>query len=301
MKLLILGGGDSPEREVSLRSAKNVEIAARQAGFDTITADPKDGYKIFDGLDKNTIILPILHGAGGEDGTIQAEMEKRGLPFLGSDSKSSKNCFDKWRTRQVLEPAGIAMPKAGLVNIENYTDHPLAANPHVLKVPHGGSSIGTLVVSRSKKLTTTQLDSIFTLESEAIIEELIVGTEVTIPILDKNALPIIEIIPPDNEEFDYENKYNGQTHELCPPKSVSISIWQDLQRLSEGVHKLMKCSHLSRIDIMLNSSKKAFVLEINTLPGMTAGSLFPKSSLVAGHDMPNLVKKFVELVQRDNK
>src|SRR3989344_6596244 len=107
MKLLILGGGDSPEREVSLRSAKYVAIAARQAGFETEEADPINGFSVLDGLSKGDIVLPILHGRGGEDGVLQAELEKRGLPFLGSGSQSSADCFDKWQTRLHLQAVGI--------------------------------------------------------------------------------------------------------------------------------------------------------------------------------------------------
>jgi D-alanine-D-alanine ligase len=103
VKILVLGGGDSPEREVSLRSAKAVANGARKAGFDVVEADPADGFSILDNLNKSTIVLPILHGTNGEDGVIQLELEKRHLPYFGSESKSSKACFDKWTTRQILE------------------------------------------------------------------------------------------------------------------------------------------------------------------------------------------------------
>src|SRR5579862_7662582 len=103
MKILVLGGGDSPEREVPLRSAKSVADAAREAGFKVSEADPKDGFDVLDKISKDTLVFPILHGKNGEDGTLQKELEARQLPFLGSDSASSEECFNKWRTRQKLE------------------------------------------------------------------------------------------------------------------------------------------------------------------------------------------------------
>jgi D-alanine-D-alanine ligase len=168
-----------------------------------------------------------------------------------------------------------------------------------LKVLRGGSSIGTLIVRDTATLKHEEVDKLFELDREAVLEELIEGVEVTIPILDKTALPAIEIRPPEGLEFDYENKYNGLTAEICPPESVSEELQQESQKLSEQVHKIMKCRHLSRVDIMIDQEGKLFVLEINTIPGLTDQSLYPKSAAVAGLSMPQLVKRFVELVVRD--
>jgi D-alanine-D-alanine ligase len=126
-----------------------------------------------------------------------------------------------------------------------------------------------------------------------------VGNEITVPILDQKALPVVEIVPPDNEEFDYDNKYNGRSQELCPPLSVPRETQKQAQELAEKVHKTMGCRHLSRVDIMIDKAGKLYVLEINTMPGMTDQSLYPKSALVAGMMMPDLMTKFVELVKRD--
>src|SRR5437868_10717389 len=126
MKILVLGGGDSPEREVSLRSAKSVTEAARQVGYEVQEADPSENLKILDGVTADTIVFPVLHGKNGEDGGIQRELEKRRLAFLGSDSQSSVECFDKWLTRQRLESSGVPMPRAVLVSKKTYRDQPLA-------------------------------------------------------------------------------------------------------------------------------------------------------------------------------
>lgn len=299
MKVLVFGGGDSLEREVSLRSAKAVANAARQAGFGVEEADPANGLSFLNGASKDTLILPILHGKGGEDGSLQAELEKRGLAYLGSDSTSSKECFDKWQTRQKLLAAGIAMPQAVLVTKESYRKEKLSTKPHVLKVVHGGSSIGTLIVRDPSAVDPKKVDEIFGLESQAVMEELVEGVEITVPILDKKALPPIEVVPPEGSEFDYENKYNGVSAELCPPPSLTSEQIKKAQNLAEQVHKVMKCRHLSRVDTIMQPNGSFVVLEINTIPGLTDQSLYPKSAAVTGIKMPDLVHKFIDMVARD--
>lgn len=299
MNVVILGGGDSPEREVSLRSAAAVSSAARQAGHEVKQADPADGYQILDNIPYDCVVLPILHGVGGEDGSIQAELESRSLPYLGADSKVSAECFDKWLTREKLISAGVPMPKASLVDESQYQQHELRRLPHVLKTPKGGSSIGTLIVRQPTEARPEDVRAIFDMDSKAIIEELIIGTETTVPILDNSALKPVEIIPPDGVEFDYENKYNGRTQELCPPQNISAETQLKCQQLAESVHETMACRHLSRVDIMIDRQRDIFVLEINTIPGLTDQSLYPKSAAEAGLDMPALVDKFIRLVCRD--
>lgn len=293
--VLVLGGAASPEREVSLRSAQAVAEAARQAGFEVDQLDPIHGLSKLDSLPSSTVVLPILHGVYGEDGTIQRELEKRRLKYLGSDSQVSAICFDKWQTRRQLLKAGVPMPKAALVNYFDYAHHPLIQKPHVLKIRRGGSSIGTIVVHEPGPASTDQLDQVFELGYEAIVEELIKGAETTVPILDGKALPVIEIVPPAGEEFDYEYKYNGLTAELVPPKSISPKVQSEIQALAEKVHQVMGARHLSRVDIMLDARNRPYVLEINTMPGLTDQSLYPKSAAAAGYAMPELVKELVTL------
>jgi D-alanine-D-alanine ligase len=300
MKLYILGGGNSPEREVSLRSAKAVSEAARKAGFDIQECDPAQGLDFLDKLDKGDIIFPILHGVGGEDGVVQAELEKRSIAYLGTGAEASRKCFDKWLTREVLEANNIPMAKAQRVNKDSYAKSEIASQPHVVKVLHGGSSIGTLVIRDPAKVSPEKIDEVFGLENDAVVEALIEGIEITVPILDQTAMPALEVRPPEGGEFDYENKYNGQSQELCPPPSISSEQHQSAQRLAEQVHKVMGARHLSRVDTIMRPDGSFVVLEINTIPGLTDQSLYPKSAAVAGMSMPQLVKTFVELVRRDN-
>jgi D-alanine-D-alanine ligase len=299
MEIIVLGGGDSPEREVSLRSAKAVAEAAKTAGFGVEQVDPAYDLTFLGNVDKNILVFPILHGAGGEDGVLQKELENTGLAFLGSGSQSSERCIDKIQTRKDLLAGGLPMADGALVTEQNYPSHRLAAQPHVLKVVHGGSSIGTLIVRDPTVNHQTEVAGIFGMGDGVLIEKLIEGTEITVPILDNKALPVIEIVPPANGEFDYDNKYNGQSQEICPPKTVSAELQSQAQALAEQVHKIMGCRHMSRVDIMIDTDDKLYVLEVNTIPGMTGQSLYPKSAAVSGLPMPGLIKKFVSMVARD--
>ena len=299
MKITVLGGGDSTEREVSLRSAAAVATALRQVGFEVINLDPKDG---LEDLDKNNgIIFPILHGQGGEDGSLQLKLESMQLPYLGSDSGSSTASFDKVLTRQILVEKGLPVAKGVRVNKYSYREQQISKLPHVLKVARGGSSIGTYLVRDPDKVDQAKVDEVFSLDHEALIEELVEGTEITIAVLDAAALPVIEIVPPSDAEFDYENKYNGKTQEICPPQSISQDLQAKAQELAEQVHKALGARHLSRVDMIVRPSGELVVLELNTMPGMTEQSLYPLSAATNNISMPELMKRFVNLVERDYK
>ena len=244
--------------------------------------------------------MPILHGKNGEDGVLQAELEKRDLAYLGSDSQVSAACFDKWQTLERLRGEGVNVPEGVRVNKNNYKDQPLAQKPHALKIIHGGSSIGTIIVRDSKKVDQKQIDELFELENDAVLGELVEGIEVTVPILDQVALPPIEVRPPEGGEFDYENKYNGASAELCPPPSLDEEQIKNAQRLAEQIHKIMKCRHLSRVDTIMRPDGSFTALEINTMPGLTDQSLYPKAAAVSGIPMPELVKRFINMAIRDH-
>lgn len=298
MKVVVLGGGESVERDISLRSSQAVLTALTAAGYDTTFIDPAED-KAMERIAQSFIVFPILHGAGGEDGTIQSELEHRGLPYLGSDSSASKNCFDKWLTREQLNQAELPIAQGELVIAETYEFSGLRSKPHVLKAVGGGSSIGTLIVRDPAFVDSHKVDEVFEVSDRAVVEELIEGIEITIPILDNDALPVIEIQPPASEEFDYSNKYNGRTREICPPPSISESLQRKVQTVAEKAHKQLRCRHLSRVDMIVKPDGGVVILEINTIPGLTDQSLYPKSALEAGIDMPALMARFVGLVCRD--
>ncbi len=299
MNIVVLGGGDSTEREISLKSAQSVAKAVEQSGYEVTLIDPNQGFQILDNLPARTIVLPILHGTEGEDGVIQSELEKRNLPYLGTQSQESKVCFDKWLTLEKLRSANIPVAKGDLVDISSYRDHELAKGPHVLKVARGGSSIGTYIIRNPDDIDFKTAESVFSLDDKVIVEELVEGIEITVPVLDGEALPVIEIRPPENKEFDFENKYNGSTEEICPPQSIDESLQVKTKQLAKEVHQVLGARHLSRIDMIVRPNGEIIVLELNTMPGMTDQSLYPKSAAAAGMSMTDLVKKFINLVIRD--
>lgn len=298
MKIVVLGGGDSPEREVSLRSASAVTEALGNAGYETQNLDPSN-LGVLDSIPPGTIVFPVLHGVHGEDGFIQNELERRQLPYLGSNSKTSAVCFDKVATRQAFEAAGLPIAIGASVTSDNYTQHPISRRPHVLKISNGGSSIGTLIVRNPAEVKSESVAAVFELGGTAVLEELVEGVEITVPILDTKALPVIEIKPPKSSEFDYENKYNGLTEELCPPVSISKEQQLQAQKYAEQAHAALGCRHLSRTDIIVSQDGSMVLLEINTMPGMTDQSLYPKSASAAGISFPELMSRFVSMVNRD--
>lgn len=299
--IVVLGGGDSPERDISLRSARGVINALKSLGYDPTFYDPAEGLGFLDSLERTTIVLPVLHGVGGEDGILQRELEKRNVRFLGSDSIASRLCFDKAQTREVLLKNDVPVPQGQAVDKNEYRISELAKKPHILKVARGGSSIGTLFVKDPAMVDELGVDEVFSLDDKAILEELVQGIEITVPILGDAALPVIEIRPPADEDFDFANKYNGATQELCPPTSINENTQHEVRRLAERVHEVTGCRHLSRVDIIVRPDGSPVVLEINTIPGMTSESLFPKSAAVAGLSMQDLVKRFIEMAEEEIK
>ncbi len=290
--ITILAGGNSNEREVSLRSGAAVADALRQKGHTITMADPRDG---LDNLGKPEVVFLALHGAGGEDGTIQAALETANIRYACSGVAASALCFDKWLYRQVLQAAGLPVAKGSTVTLETIWQSPLSRQPFVLKPIQGGSTIDAHIVRDPAKMDKKMLEDSLRRYGVMLLEELISGTELTVAILGDKLLPVVEIIPPEGSDFDYENKYNGKTQELCPPQHVSEEIQKKAQQLALAAHQLTGCRDLSRTDIMSNSAGQLFILETNTLPGMTNQSLLPKAAAAGGVSFPDLCDRLVQM------
>jgi D-alanine-D-alanine ligase len=297
MKLLILGGGHSPERDVSLRSAAAVTAAVRELGHTAIQLDPRDDHdRLAAALRDCDMVLPILHGAGGEDGTIQVLIEAAGKPYLGTRPEASRQCFDKFLYHQQLAAHQLPTPASQPVDRTDFPASDLARRPYVLKPVTGGSSVDTFIVRDPAQPPAHMLEA-FDHYPTMLLEELVEGTEVTVGVLEDSALPVVEIIPPAGQEFDYDNKYNGTTQELCPPRHVSAADQQQAQKLALAAHRLMGCRHLSRTDIIITPQHQFYILETNTLPGLTAQSLFPQAAAAAGLSWQQLVERFIALAK----
>lgn len=296
MKVIVLSGGTSDEREVSLRSGKNVAKALTHAGHSVITADPKElsESELRTICRSGDVVFIALHGKGGEDGSVQALLDAWHVPYVGSGAESSAMCISKKTMRTLAVEAGMRVPKGDVVTYEEFAAHPLTKQPFVVKPDIGGSSIDTFIVREPESFKHDSLKEVFAAYGVMVLEELIAGVEITVGVLGDEALPVIEIIPPAHEEFDYENKYNGHTQELCPPKNVSAHDQNEAQRLAKQAHDIFGCRHMSRSDFMLSPEGELYLLDVNTIPGLTEQSLLPKAAKQRGLDMSELVDTLVK-------
>ena len=293
--VVLLEGGTSPEREISLRSAAEVAKALTNKGHTVRNLDtsrPLNAYK--DILFKADVVFPVLHGIGGEDGTIQNYLEDLRIPFVGSGSRASMLCFDKYKYTKHIAKKGLPTAKSSLVTLNDLWTNKLVKAPFVLKPFDGGSSIDTFLIRDPQLVNYELINDVFTRHKQMLLEQLITGNEITVGVLNSHALPVIEIIPPVDGEFDFTNKYNGTTQELCPPIHISSKIQSEAQRLAELAHNYCDCQDISRTDMMVDTQGNLFILETNTIPGMTAQSLFPKAAKVAGIDMIDLCDQLVQ-------
>lgn len=295
MKIHVVCGGTSSEREVSLRSGNAVADALKKAGHEVtlLDVDAPDNQ-----LRDCAIVFPVLHGSGGEDGTFQLRLEQLGLKYVGSDAKSSKLCMDKTAYRTFMMQEGFLMPGGVTVTYEEYLSHPYSTQLHVLKPVNGGSSIDTVLIRDETNRYENIIPDVFARNHQMILEQLIQGVELTIGVLGEQALPVIEIIPPTGGEFDYENKYNGATQELIPPIHADEAIQQKAQDIALHAHIAAGCRDFSRSDFIVSDDGKCYLLETNTIPGLTNQSLFPKMAQAAGFDMPTLCDNLVQMAAR---
>lgn len=299
MRILVLQGGTSNEREISLKSAAYVHQSLEESGYMVDLYDTKQGVDSLEAVvHQYDVIFPVIHGAGGEDGSIQALLDAMRCHYVGSGVQASRLCFDKAALKERLVAAGIYTPLWDVVSANTFYNHAIAKESYVLKPVTGGSSIDTYVVRDHNNVSHIPFEEVFAREPKMLIEELIEGTEATVAVLDNRPLPCIEIIPPENEEFDYKNKYNGKSRELCPPMSISPEVQALLQSIALQVHQLAGARHYSRIDFMIRD-ETPYVLEINTIPGMTKQSLFPKAALSDGLEMPQLVEQLIMIASQN--
>jgi D-alanine-D-alanine ligase len=293
--IVVLCGGISDERPVSLRSGAAVAEALEVAGHTVTLFDTDEDFdKHLDAMKTADVVFPVLHGLGGEDGVPQSYLEQHGITYVGSDSASSRLCIDKWQTKELLQEHGLPTPPAVLVNLDTVWDSKLITKPFVLKPDNGGSSVDTIIVRDMAQLDKAKVEALTSRHMQMLLESLVAGTEITVGVVGDTALPVIEIHPPAHKEFDYENKYNGSSREICPPETVSEAVQKQAQDLALQVHKLCGCRDYSRTDMIVDVDGGLQVLEINTIPGLTHESLMPKAAKESGMSMPELCDTLVK-------
>ena len=307
IRLTILMGGISSERDISLISGKEVVKALDKKKYEIKIYDPKsDLIKLAKDRKEIDVVFPVLHGFGGEDGTIQGYLELLKLPYVGSGVLSSALAMDKKMSKVIYKNNGLLTPKAIVLSRpdieENHSGvlqniRKTIGLPCVVKANNQGSSIGVYIVKNEKDLKKAINDA-FKLDNEVLVEEYIKGIEVTGAVLgnqNPKALPIVEIIPPEGKFFDREVKYSGATQEIVPAR-LSKSLTKKVQNIAIKAHQVLGCRGFSRTDMIIKKPK-IYVLETNTIPGLTSESLFPKAAKVAGIEFSKLLDELIELTK----
>jgi len=294
LKITVMLGGPSAEREVSLRSGASVAGALRSLGHDVSELDPKEpGWRLAPGTE---VVFLALHGTYGEDGTVQAELEKLRVAYTGCDSAASRIGFDKALTKQRCVAAGVPTARS-LVLESAKTPWPMGWNPPlVLKPVRQGSSVGLQFVERVEQWSGALTESLRH-DTEVLMEEKIVGRECTVGILGDRPLPIVEVRPKSGV-YDYRTKYSvGATEYFCPAPFDETTT-RRVQDVALGAFRAIGGRDYSRVDVMVRSNGEPVVLEVNTLPGMTETSLLPKAAAAAGIGYAELCQRMVDLALR---
>lgn len=291
LNIVVMLGGPGAERKVSLRSGAGVAQALRSLGHTVVELDPeKPDWILPPGTDA---VFLALHGTYGEDGTVQAQLEKLGVPYTGCDSVASRIAFDKVLTKQRCIVAGV--PTAKYLVVESAkTPWPLGWQPPVVVKPvRQGSSVGLQFVERVADWPDALAEAL-RYDSQLLMEERIVGREVTVGILDGLALPVVEVRPKSGR-YDERSKYTaGETEYFCPA-DFDASTTQRIQVAALGVFHAIGGRDYSRVDVMVRPNGEPVVLEVNTLPGMTETSLLPKAAKAAGMAYPELCQRMIDL------
>ncbi|WP_300667969.1 D-alanine--D-alanine ligase [Desulfoluna sp.] len=302
LNLAVIYGGTSPERDVSLISGKEAVTALDPDRYTLFEYDPKtDLNALVNDAEKLDVALILLHGSPGEDGTIQGLLDLLEIPYQGSGVLGSAIAMDKHLSKQLYTDAGLPTPDA--VNVRRGELFDAAATvaklglPLFVKPACGGSSLGMFRVSEEESLAAAVTQSL-TYDEKVVIEAFIDGPEVTCAVLGNEspkALPVIEIIPEGNRAyFDYEAKYTpGATTEICPAR-ISDALTTRVMDLAERAHRALHLKGYSRTDMMIRG-EEVFLLETNTIPGMTRTSLLPRSAKVAGYSFSALLDRLIEL------
>ena len=297
----VLMGGYSSEREISLKSGHAVFTALREAGCRVTGLDitVQEEEKIFHFIKESKIDAAFiaLHGRLGEDGTIQAILEKAGIVYPGSGVEASRLAINKSKTQQMLKGKNIPVPEhislrdGSQVDIDSIVR--ALGLPVVVKPSCEGSSIGISLVQQKEQLAVA-LAAAFRYGNEVLVEEYLWGKELTVGILDKEPLTVVEICPKNNF-FDFTSKYQpGMTRYRIPAK-ISLRETKKVQSLAMAAHQALGCADFSRVDLILDGTGNPFVLEVNTIPGFTSMSLLPKAARAHGINFTDLCLKLIHL------
>jgi D-alanine-D-alanine ligase len=303
----VLMGGVSSEREISLKSGKAVFSALTEAGvkavaIDITTDNPQENTGLLKKHNLDCVFI-ALHGRFGEDGTIQSILDGLHLPFTASGVEASKLAMDKIGSLEIFSRLGLCVPKSQFLGKSTYQKDKVFINqlefPLVVKPANHGSSIGLSIVEHLSELPAA-IEEAFEFDERIIIQEYTPGRELTVGILGEMALPVIEIIP-NSKFFDFTAKYQTNLTQYIIPAVLDQKVALEVQRIALQAHKFLGCYGCSRVDIILTKEQRPYILEVNTIPGMTATSLLPKAAKIVGIDFSQLCLKLLELAYEKTK
>lgn len=298
-------GGPSAERDVSLNTGAAILAALQESGYDAVGIDLEPARFVEQLSEAGTqIVFNAVHGKYGEDGILQGALELLGIPYTGSGVLSSAMAMDKGITKRMFLSAGIPTPRSLLYTKADMTRDLVAEIasefniPVVVKSSSQGSSIGVVIVEKSSDLSEA-VQQAFQYSEHILVEEFIKGRELTVAVWGNNkpeALPIIEIVP-HSGRYDYHSKYTKGATQYIVPAQLSADICCQVQKVALDAFAILGCCGIARVDIMLDNNNNPFVLEVNTIPGMTATSLVPKAAAAAGILFPELCERLLKMVE----
>jgi D-alanine-D-alanine ligase len=293
-KIAVLMGGPSSERDVSLATGRGVSKALRSLGVEVAEVDVRDeNFQLPGDIDFAFI---TLHGTFGEDGQLQELLEQRGVAYTGEGVEGSRLAFDKIRSKEKFEEHRVRTPEWETIEADQ---PPHMQPPIVVKAPRQGSTVGVHIVKTSEELAPAIAGSA-EYDRELLIEKFVAGRELTIGILGDQALPILEIIPKGGF-YDFTNKYpflnpqaGGGAEHVCPAR-IDREKAAEIQQLALRAFRALGLQVYGRVDAILSDSGEAFVLEVNTIPGMTEASLLPEAAAAAGISYVDLCSRILAL------
>ena len=307
LRVLVLAGGLSHERDVSLRSGRRVAEALRDAGVEVDERDADAGLLPALKSARPDCVVPLLHGETGEDGALREVLELVGVPYVGSRPDACRVAFDKPVAKSVVARAGLHTPRSVALPHETFRELGAVAVmealveslglPLIVKPTRGGSALGCTVVREAGALPSAMVDA-FAYGDTALVEQLVVGAEVAVPVIDTGdgprALPAVSI-EPDGGVYDYTARYTAGSTEFVVPAKLSDDVAAECARVAVVAHEALGLRDLSRSDLIVDGEGTVWFLEVNVAPGLTETSTVPLSVQAAGLDVGSLVADLVRV------
>jgi len=293
--IAVLMGGPGSERDVSLASGKAVLKALQGRGLNAVGVDVT-GYDL-DLPEGTGLAFNVIHGTFGEDGQLQDILEAKGVPYTGAGSQSSRLAFDKNKAKALFLSHNVPTPLSEIVDVTNGSKLPQMTAPFVVKPPREGSSVGVHIV-REQADAEAAMEDAAKYGNDILVEQFIEGKELTVGVFDDAALPIVHIAPRSGF-YDMANKYpwlsGGAGSDYYCPADLDEATTKAVQDAALAAHRALGIEVYSRVDVLLDAQNRPFVLESNTIPGMTETSLMPKSAAAAGIPFDELCIRIAEI------